>query len=633
MAAPHVAGAWAILKQAVPSLSVTESLNALQSTGAPVVPKGSPCPGNYSQRRIRINSALDSLGAGGCGGQMVTVHNIGQGTLEVDAISAPSWVRSTPAPPFEIPGGGNREMCVTVDCNACDGSDLSGSVTIQSNDPDSPTLNVPITVNCGGLPAPSNDTCADAMTIMAGVTSFSNEMATADGPNHCGGIGSDIWYNHTATCTGTMTIDTCGSEFDTVLNVYESFGCQGTSVDCNDDACDLQSRVQIGVTTGEPIKIQVGGYQGEQGTGVINISCGAICGFNGCEPGEDPCNCPDDCPGCCSDSDCPGDECWYGVCNAGTCGADNTSFGTPCGDSGSSACDLPDTCDGFGTCVDRVKPVGTTCRPASGECDFAETCNGSSSTCPVDVVRPNGTPCPNGMFCDGDEACDSTGNCLTGARPCNDGDGTGCPPTGTGVEQCSEGDLGAVCTSCPCPDGTSMRFTQPTSPMTDAGQPHPIDDSGTAQGYSVFQATGPSSAADVACWSLSETDAGACGNFITGVVENPPSSGNYEITLDHPLEPGAITTITYSWGDGSTAGVFKALPGDVDSNGETNTADISALIGCLSTGACEVWQCDIDRLGGCTGADLGRMIDLLNNAGQFNGWNGATTVSTPCPPP
>jgi subtilisin family serine protease len=55
MATPHVAGAWATLRQAVPSASVEEILTALQDTGLPI-------PDVYAETsRIRIAEALVSL--------------------------------------------------------------------------------------------------------------------------------------------------------------------------------------------------------------------------------------------------------------------------------------------------------------------------------------------------------------------------------------------------------------------------------------------------------------------------------------------------------------------------------------------------------------------------------------------
>lgn len=59
MAAPHAAGAWAILKQAAPTATVTEILTALQSTGLPITDARSG--GRVTKPRIRIYQALLTL--------------------------------------------------------------------------------------------------------------------------------------------------------------------------------------------------------------------------------------------------------------------------------------------------------------------------------------------------------------------------------------------------------------------------------------------------------------------------------------------------------------------------------------------------------------------------------------------
>src|SRR5882724_8909961 len=59
MAAPHVAGAWAILKQAAPTASVDEILQALTSTGLPIT---DPRAGTGTTRpRIQVDLALSAL--------------------------------------------------------------------------------------------------------------------------------------------------------------------------------------------------------------------------------------------------------------------------------------------------------------------------------------------------------------------------------------------------------------------------------------------------------------------------------------------------------------------------------------------------------------------------------------------
>src|SRR5262249_62011443 len=55
------------------------------------------------------------------------------------------------------------------------------------------------------------------------------------------------------------------------------------------------------------------------------------------------------------------------------------------------------------------------CRPAAGDCDVAESCDGVSDTCPPDVFAPPTTVCrPPAGDCDLEESC-------TGAGP-------DCPP-------------------------------------------------------------------------------------------------------------------------------------------------------------------------------------------------------------
>jgi subtilisin len=61
MAAPHVAGAWAIFRQAVPAASVDEVLNALRTTGVPITDTREGAPGTTTLPRIRIVKALSTL--------------------------------------------------------------------------------------------------------------------------------------------------------------------------------------------------------------------------------------------------------------------------------------------------------------------------------------------------------------------------------------------------------------------------------------------------------------------------------------------------------------------------------------------------------------------------------------------
>ncbi|MCY7345346.1 MAG: S8 family serine peptidase [Pyrinomonadaceae bacterium] len=62
MAAPHVAGAWAVLKQRKPDATVTEVLNALVTTGLPVTDTRN----NVTKPRIKVDAAVLALASTAC---------------------------------------------------------------------------------------------------------------------------------------------------------------------------------------------------------------------------------------------------------------------------------------------------------------------------------------------------------------------------------------------------------------------------------------------------------------------------------------------------------------------------------------------------------------------------------------
>ncbi|XP_066445528.1 zinc metalloproteinase-disintegrin-like MTP4 [Eleutherodactylus coqui] len=96
-----------------------------------------------------------------------------------------------------------------------------------------------------------------------------------------------------------------------------------------------------------------------------------VCGNKFIE-GEEQCDCgePQECTSnCCDASICkfkPGCQCDEGLC-----------------------------------CRDcKIKPAGSTCRPARDECDLTDVCDGISPACSKDSFKVNGSPCMNGKgFC------------------------------------------------------------------------------------------------------------------------------------------------------------------------------------------------------------------------------------------
>jgi hypothetical protein len=124
----------------------------------------------------------------------------------------------------------------------------------------------------GGL---SNDDCANAEAITAGSTSFSTTTATNSGVawSCAGGGGPDAWYSYTATSSADVTVDTCGSGYDTALQIFVGSCGSLSQVACNDDACGLQSQIDLtGLTAGTTVLIRVGGYAGNTGSGTLTVT-------------------------------------------------------------------------------------------------------------------------------------------------------------------------------------------------------------------------------------------------------------------------------------------------------------------------------------------------------------------------
>ncbi len=148
-------------------------------------------------------------------------------------------------------------------------------------DPDSPWFNPP---------PPNNDACADRRPIFNGKTPFSNIVATLDGPTCDLNMDTDVWWNYLAGFTGLLTVDTCqdgppATLTDTVLTVYDGCDCAalgclldvppGNELASDDDSCGVaafSSTVTVPVVQGNCYKIQVGGWNGATGTGIVTIS-------------------------------------------------------------------------------------------------------------------------------------------------------------------------------------------------------------------------------------------------------------------------------------------------------------------------------------------------------------------------
>lgn len=123
----------------------------------------------------------------------------------------------------------------------------------------------------------SPDECSGATAIFDGLNGpFDNFGATTSAPpSTCSSLNSDLWFVHTASCDGMLTVTTssagAGSLSDTVMEAWD--GCGGTVLACDDDGGPgLFSEVTIPVLAGTDYIFRVGDFGASVATGLFNVT-------------------------------------------------------------------------------------------------------------------------------------------------------------------------------------------------------------------------------------------------------------------------------------------------------------------------------------------------------------------------
>lgn len=126
---------------------------------------------------------------------------------------------------------------------------------------------------------PANNNFASRQQISGTsiTTTGSNVNATKETgePNHGGNTGGkSVWWTWTATQNGTVTIDTSGSSFDTLLGVYtgSSVGALTTIASNDDSGGGTTSSVTFSATSGTTYQIAVDGYGAASGNITLHLS-------------------------------------------------------------------------------------------------------------------------------------------------------------------------------------------------------------------------------------------------------------------------------------------------------------------------------------------------------------------------
>jgi hypothetical protein len=138
---------------------------------------------------------------------------------------------------------------------------------------------------------PSNDvfTAAHVISYRVATLLADTACATREGsePDHAGTGGThSVWYRWTAPASGSVTISTEGSNFDTVLGVYTGSNLSSLSLVANNDdvvtGSTLWSRVTFSAVAGQTYQIAVDGYAGASGDAVLNVNPNGNDAFANC---------------------------------------------------------------------------------------------------------------------------------------------------------------------------------------------------------------------------------------------------------------------------------------------------------------------------------------------------------------
>ena len=238
-----------------------------------------------------------------------------------------------------------------------------------------------------------------------------------------GAGGQDIAVQWTVPVTGQYTINTIGSDFDTVLYLLDR-SCDGESLICNDDAFGgsgggpdgLLSQVTPPLEAGQNVIIVIDAYGGADGDVVLNIALNAdeICD-NGI---DDDLNGDADC----LDIACGEEPACQEICDNGI--DDNGDGNVDCGDpvcAGAIAC-RPDSCGvrdvGFATGIGAITgnriadDWALSCGPAGGSDDsFTWRSEGYEGVVTFTAASEFGAPTLTVLTaCDAEvEQCDADG--------------------------------------------------------------------------------------------------------------------------------------------------------------------------------------------------------------------------------
>jgi hypothetical protein len=241
------------------------------------------------------------------------------------------------------------------------------------------------------------NTICEGFTIASGQTQFEN-IESSDCRTSNRGTRADF-YQFSGSAAQSVSIALDSPNLDTFLNLI---GPSGAVVASDDNSGNgLTSRITgFSLPSTGTYFIETTSFQLDA-LGTYDVSLvvcnGACCGDGIIQAGEQ-----------CDDGNGVGGDCCSSTCQT-------EPNGSPCNDG--IFCNGSDTCSA-GSC--SVHP-GIGCPVADGDADCSESCNESANNCTA--PDPNGSACNDGQFCNGADTCSAGACSIHVGDPCTGPDG------------------------------------------------------------------------------------------------------------------------------------------------------------------------------------------------------------------
>lgn len=152
-------------------------------------------------------------------------------------------------------------------------------VSVKNISPSQPTMTATMSAQDCPSGGPPNDMCINAKTITSdsyteSISIANSSIESTDPPVTCGNGSKSrsVWYKYTPSKSGLLTVNTFGSNYNTILSVYTGTCSSFTPLFCNDDAGGSQSQLIFTVISGTTYYFMVTSHSGAEGTLKFNLN-------------------------------------------------------------------------------------------------------------------------------------------------------------------------------------------------------------------------------------------------------------------------------------------------------------------------------------------------------------------------